>query len=256
MITGADRRSARHRFYAAPATTPVELSLPPRLESWDAKSHPAQLGLTDFLDHAELDLSAHLRAEPPWTLELAVGLPTTVPLLDHHDLDNYLYPLARRLGGRRLVAARATKAFGPRSTARLDTARPSPPPDHLSVHHLRTTASAQTTAYKRQIHTQLVAAGASCPPPGTALSAVIGFRHSPRRNWLGLWKPTLDALGPLIGEGSRPWSPRDGAIVELVLTSTVDPALGWDVEICAAAVPIRPTRPSDRRAGGSGGLSG
>lgn len=221
-----------HRFYAAPDTTFVALSRRPRLLSWDAAGHPAQVALSDFLDHAERDLRDQLRTRPPWSLQLAVGLPAPVPLLDQHDLDNYLHPLAKRLGGRHLVAARATKSHGPRSTARLDTARPAPPP--ATAHHVHTTASAGTTAYKQQIHDQLVAAGATAALPGTALRATIGFRHSPARNWLNLWKPTLDALGPLIGEGPRPWHPRDGAIVELALHSTVDAAVGWDVEIRVA----------------------
>jgi hypothetical protein len=228
-----------HRFYAAPTTSPVALSRRPRLTSWDAGGHPSQVALTEFLDHAERDLHDQLRARPPWTLELAVGLPNTVPLLDQHDLDNYLHPLAHRLGGRHLAAARATKSHGPRSTARLDTARPAPAP--TATHHVRTTGSAGSTTYKQQIHDQLGATGATAPPPGTPLTATIGFRHSPARNWLNLWKPTLDALGPLIGEGPRPWHPRDGAIVELALSSTIDPAVGWDVEICVAVRSARKT---------------
>ncbi|WP_214406993.1 hypothetical protein [Pseudonocardia lacus] len=241
MPVAADHHWAGHLSYAPPTTDPVQLSRRPRLASWDAAGHPAQLALADFLDHAELDLREHLRAEPPWTLELVVGLPATVPLLDHHDLDNYLHPLAQRLGGQRLVAVRAAKGHSPRSAARLDTARSALPPGRFPVHHVRTTASAGTTAYKRQIHGQLSAAGAGAPPPGAALSAVVSFRHGPGRNWLNLWKPTLDALGPLIGEGSRPWNPRDGAIVELAMHSTTDPLLGWDVEICIAVGP-GPTR--------------
>ncbi len=226
-----------NQWYAQPATAAVELSRRPRLASWDAVGHPAQEALRDFLDHAELDLRHQLRAAtPPWALEMELGLPSTVPLLDHHDLDNYLYPLAQRLGGHRLVSARAAKRHGPRSTARIDTARPVTPPDHYPVHHLRTTASAGTVAYKQQIHDQLVGSGATDRPPGTALSAVICFTHGPGRNWLNLWKPTLDAFGPLLGECTRPWNPRDGTIVELTLNSTIDPALGWDIEISATVV--------------------
>src|SRR5262245_25042860 len=76
-----------HRSYAPPATAHVELSRRPRLTSWDAADHPAQLALSDFLDHAVADLHEQLRAEPPWTLEMTVGLPATIPLLENHDLD-------------------------------------------------------------------------------------------------------------------------------------------------------------------------
>ena len=58
------------------------------------------------------------------------------------------------------------------------------------------------------------------------MSVVIGFRCGPGRNWLNLWKPTIDALSPLIGEGNRRWNPHDGAIVDLALHLQVDPACG------------------------------
>jgi hypothetical protein len=60
---------------------------------------------------------------------------------------------------------------------------------------------------------------------GSVVSAVIGFRRSPSRNWINPWKPTIDALGPLLGEGDRLWHPRDGAIVDLALHLLVDPEL-------------------------------
>lgn len=63
------------------------------------------------------------------------------------------------------------------------------------------------------------------------ITAVIGFRCGRGRSWLNLWKPTIDALGPLIGEGARMWSPRDGAIVDLALHQEIDPALRWDVDV-------------------------
>ncbi|MFD1535317.1 hypothetical protein [Pseudonocardia aurantiaca] len=189
-----------------------------------------------FLDQAEQDMRDHLRAREPWTLELDVGLPAATRLLHHHDLDNYLYPLAQRLGSRGIASARARKRHGDRSLARLDTARPADPPLDRTFHRLQTTASAGTTAYKQQIHEQLTASGAL---PGSPVSAVIGFRCGPDRNWLNLWKPTIDALGPLIGEGNRMWSPRDGAIVDLALHLLVDPARRWDVEVFVGVAPAR-----------------
>jgi hypothetical protein len=63
----------------------------------------------------------------------------------------------------------------------------------------------------------------------------------PGRNWLNLWKPTIDALGPLLGSAQpgKLWNPRDGRIVELGLHCVVDADLRHDVvmEIVAAPFP-------------------
>ena len=144
----------------------VTLTRQPQLASWHAASHPAQLAMTDFLDHAEQDLQDQLQAPSPRALELHVGLPPTTRLLDHHDLDNYPYPLAHRRRPGRIVSACARKWHAD----------------------------------------QLIAVSSRPVPTGTPMSVVIGFRCGPGRNWLNLWKPTIDALGPLgpLGQRQRP----------------------------------------------------
>ena len=64
-----------------------------------------------------------------------------------------------------------------------------------------------------------------------------GAPRDPQRNWLDLWKPTIDALDPLLGRThpDRDWHPRDGRIVDLGLHLDVDPSLGNDVVISIAA---------------------
>jgi hypothetical protein len=50
---------------------------------------------------------------------------------------------------------------------------------------------------------------------------------------MNLWKPTIDSLGPLLGEtrGTRRWNPLDGRIVELSLHGAVDGHAGNTVSI-------------------------
>jgi hypothetical protein len=81
-------------------------------------------------------------------------------------------------------------------------------------------------------------------PNGSAVPAVIGSRCGPSRNWINLWKPTIDALGPLLGEGDRMWNPRDGAIVDLALHLLVDSNLRWDVDVFVDVCPAKRGRPS------------
>ncbi|KMO66835.1 hypothetical protein MCHUDSM44219_05709 [Mycolicibacterium chubuense] len=66
------------------------------------------------------------------------------------------------------------------------------------------------------------------------LSFVIG-----NRGWLGLWKPTIDALDPILGRTypDNPYHPLDGRITELGMHLTVDRALGYDVLIGITAAP-------------------
>jgi hypothetical protein len=55
--------------------------------------------------------------------------------------------------------------------------------------------------------------------------------------WANLWKPTIDALGAVLGrdDGAQEWNIRDGRITELGLHCTIDPDRGHDVEIAVRA---------------------
>lgn len=54
---------------------------------------------------------------------------------------------------------------------------------------------------------------------------------------MNLWKPTIDALGALLGVSSpaRPWHPQDGRVVRLSLHCLIDAALGNDVDLFIVA---------------------
>jgi hypothetical protein len=79
--------------------------------------------------------------------------------------------------------------------------------EHAQV---RTTASGGSEAWKEQIAVQMLAAR---PLPATGdAELVVAYRVGPRRSWLNLRKPSIDALGSVLGSGSRRWHPRDGRI--------------------------------------------
>jgi hypothetical protein len=75
--------------------------------------------------------------------------------------------------------------------------------------------------------------------PGGAVWLQVSFTVSPGRNWLKLWKPTIDALDPLLGRTreERDWHPRDGRITNLGLHLTIDPSLGNDIIVRIAPGP-------------------
>ena len=158
-------------------------------------------------------------------------------MLDAHDLDNYALPLAHRLTTTQsldFVSIWATKSAADTSLIRCETATHASLPGPFDYRvTVRTTASASTMAYKQQVSTGLTDA-AELPPGPIAME--LAFVVGPRRNWLNLWKPTVDALDRLLGRTypDREWHPRDGRITELGLHRTIDETLGNDVAITIA----------------------
>lgn len=166
----------------------------------------------------------------PLSLWLEVGLPPHVPLLDHHDLDNYLRPLVTRLGRRHtFVSVWGTKQSADTSHLRATDATSLQRPAPESCLRVRTTASSESAGFKHQIHDQLADA---LPLANGPVALQLAFVVGPRRNWLNLW-PTIDALDRILGLSPpiRSWHPGDGRIVQLGLHCRVDPAIGHDVVV-------------------------
>jgi hypothetical protein len=223
--------------FAMPAGQPIRLPVPPRLASWNKASDPDQTRLAEYLDLSEALLQPRLaQLSGPLALRLDVGLPSTAALLDERDLDDYLFPLATRLGrsGADLACVWGTKQHSGTSLIRIERAVRTGPSSFEYCRAVHTTASAESSAFKEQIREKL---GPVSPIPLGPLRMHLCFTVGPRRNWLNLWKPTIDALGPILGQASpaRPWSPLDGRIVDLGLHRRVDAALGHDVIIVVAA---------------------
>jgi hypothetical protein len=63
----------------------------------------------------------------------------------------------------------------------------------------------------------------------------VAYDLGPLRTWVNLWKPTIDALGPLLGTVPRSTKthddPRDGRITALEMHRTVHPDAGNDIRI-------------------------
>jgi hypothetical protein len=220
------------RWYARPDITAQQLGLAPRLASWNKADDPDQVRLRAYLDDTEA-LLAGSRVDGPWALRLDVGLPTARDLLDGADLDNYAYPLAYQIQDSDLVSVWCTKQHNEQSFVQIEAAREVPPPS-TDVLVAKTTASASTVAYKEQIYAAV--AGAAELPAGPVrleLSFVVG----PGRNWLNLWKQTIDSLDPILGRTypDRPWHPRDGRITELGMHVTVDRVARNEVVVGIAA---------------------
>lgn len=221
------------RWYAPPEEDGIALRKAPRPASWNKATDPDQVRLREYLD----DTVALLPAAPttaPWTLMLDIGLPAGRDLLDRADLDNYAYPLASRLRNEHLVSVWCSKRIADASNVLVAPAKPTPAP--LSTFIVRTTASSQTRAYKEQVRAAVAHAR---EVPAGSVHLQLAFVVGPMRNWLILWKPTIDALDPILGRtrADVEWHPRDGRITQLGLHVAIDSSLGHDVVVAIAVDP-------------------
>jgi len=199
-----------------------------------AAGHRDQVRLGAFLADAEELTQSQLEGlANPLALSLEVGLPEDTSLLDEHDLDNYVFPLVSRLsrrGGRHFAAVFCTKQYADASYISVAEALPIERKVSDGWYEIQTTASSESAVFKQQIHDQLRGA---FPLRQGAVALHLSFTVGPTRNWLNLWKPTIDALERILGSSSlqRQWHPRDGRIVELGLHCRRDPAIGNNVVI-------------------------
>jgi hypothetical protein len=211
----------------------VQLKVAPQLASWDKAGAASQLRLAGFLAHVtEVAGPVVAAASGRVAVELTVGLPGDQPLIDGgRDLDNYLLPVAQRLGPQRVAAMFGRKTHGPSWLA----VGPAEPEETVAppLFSARMTGSYARTAWKQELHDRLAQAGVTPLRPGPA-GVEIAVTTGPGRNWAALWKPLIDAFGPVLGEDPvRPFHPRDDRIVRLGLHHHITGGIGHDVIVDA-----------------------
>jgi hypothetical protein len=212
---------------------PVRLSMEPQLASWDRAGSPGQVRLGRFLSHAEATAAPMMAAvDGSLSVELTVGLPGELSLTGGgRDLDNYLFPLAQRLGPARITAMFGRKVHGPSYLA-VGPAEPDPgavpPPFSAQI-----SGSYESKQWKSALRDRLVRTQVAVPGAGP-VGMTIGITTGPGRNWANIWKPLIDAFGPVLGEDpERPFHPSDDRIVSLGLHHDVNTAIGHDVIVTA-----------------------
>jgi hypothetical protein len=86
--------------------------------------------------------------------------------------------------------------------------------------------------WKQKLHDRLAVQAATIDPGPVGLK--IALTTGPGRNWASLWKPLIDAFGPVLGEDpTLPFHPHDDRIVSLGLHHTIDTGVAHDVIIDA-----------------------
>jgi hypothetical protein len=219
--------------FLAPQAEPVELEEQPQLASWDRHDHPSQVRRRNYLEHVMQTVMPMLAViDGPAALQLDVGLGPRVDLLHQRDLDNYLQPVAD------VLPTTFCSYWATKSTATVSgvAVAPAVPAGASSVGdwraaYARITGSLAGTAGREEL-TASIAAGTGLAPDGP-LELQIAFTIGERRNWRALWKPTIDALDPILGRSieNRAFHPRDDRIVRLGLHRNIDAQLGTDTQV-------------------------
>lgn len=219
-------------LYCRPAHR-IALTVEPRLASWDVAGSPGQVRLGDFLDHAEAAAAPTIAPiDGLLAVELTVGLRGELALTSGgRDLDNYLFPLAQRLGPTRIAAMFGRKVRGPSFLA-VGQAQP----DHVAASpqfSAQIAGSYVREEWKVALRERLLQVQPTVPAVGP-IGMTIGITTGPGRNWTNIWKPLIDAFGPILGENpGRPFHPNDDRITSLDLHHNVNNAIGHDVIITA-----------------------
>jgi hypothetical protein len=213
--------------YSMPSSVRLPLGLAPRLESWNARDHPDQVRLREFVAHVRslIDPVAD-GINGLLALHLHVGLDDGVDPLWQRDLDNYLFPIARELP-REYVSIWGTKGRDRTSYVTVGPALTAPAPNWTRYRVPRSLGS--ENAWKHAAR-DAVATAEELPPGPVGMQ--ITLATSSGRSWPGLWKRTIDGLEPLLGRtyDNRDWNPLDGRIIRLGLHVHVDEELEHDVE--------------------------
>ena len=169
-------------------------SVKPQLASWDRAGHPSQVKLARFLAYVDALAGPVLASvDGRVAAELIVGFSDGSSLIDGgHDLDNYLFPVAQRLGPQRVAAIFGRKIYGPSSLA-VGPAQPATA-ETSPQFSTRMAGSCERRAWKQELHDRLAVQAVTIDPGPVGLN--IALTTGPGRNWASLWKPLIDAFGP------------------------------------------------------------
>lgn len=207
----------------------------PLLASWESKTNPAQVRLQAWLDSVMAQLLP-LPGDVPLYLHLDVDVGDPRRLLRHHDLENYLTPLfgSGRLPSCRFVLVSARKHVGGGSRICVGRADPQNLAEDLDWTFFSTMAGsgASRREWKERIFDALATSALPPVAPGRA-QVRLAWRCSSGRNWTSLWKPTGDAMGPILGtpDPQKPFQLNDDRIVDLELHRNDDDSLAHDVVV-------------------------
>jgi hypothetical protein len=193
----------------------------PLLATWERRGHSTQLAMTDYLSKVGHLVASSVDPRGRNAIRIDVGAGR------EGDLDNWLYPVVASLGSGHFVTAWASKGWGTPRIGVEPAVRLAGGLDDSWLHLQATTnVSASTPAWKEQLAEQIPRHDF-----GERIELQVAYRLSEKRNWATLWKPTLDSLGAILGDGPRRFHPCDDRIELLAFHRTVDESVGWNIDV-------------------------
>ena len=227
----------RFTFWS-PDTLLVEIEIEkPLLACWESKTHPAQMRMQAHLESLTAQLAVIKELDSGLCLEYDIDVERPERMFRHHDLENYLTPIAQRLGGRKFSLARARKYVGGGSRLRISTCRKQERRMESQWPTVSTTiaGSVDRKEWKSSL-VDCVSEHLSEPLGPGLVHLEVAWRTNPELNWTRLWKPTGDGLGPLLGYSrvGASFHPQDDRITSIGFHLTHDPLIKRSVELVMA----------------------
>jgi hypothetical protein len=221
-------------------------ALAPQLDSWMGKTHPDQIRLKAYLDSLEAAIGRLSPQDTNLFLHMDIDIGHSKDILRDRDLENYLAPVVRRLGPLHFALASATKRNGGGSQLFIGQAEPGNAiargDDWLHFEYAAGDG-AQYPRWKEGVWNALSAKQPAALPPGPveahlAWRCSLGRNWFQPRNWAALWKPTADAMGPVLGPeaardsaNKRRFNPADDRITSLGLHINEDSTMDYSVDV-------------------------
>jgi hypothetical protein len=228
-MTGSPTRSFA-RFVPPTAEAHVLPRVPPKTTFGGAQSAERRR-ITCFMEEISAVLeSGRLASNSRLGMALTGGLPQEADLLRHHDLDNFLQPLAIWMASPALCFAAATKSYGDLSTLRIGDVAPASE-TAPGWHTARGRCEGKSANGQRTLGRQIAAQAE--PLPWGPVELDLALRVGGDRNWVAAWKPVIDALVAVLGrrDGAREFDIEDGRVTKLALHREIDPRLGHEIEV-------------------------
>jgi hypothetical protein len=170
----------------------------------------------------------------PLFLHLHVQVPRETNVLHGYVLESFLAPLfgARRADGKRFSLVLGTKGTGTPSRLTLGLAAASSARQRPADCAAAPSSAPASRAWVEELRRALTRS-VSVPFPEGPVHLALHIRCSPKQNWVALWKPALDALGPILGydRADDPHRPRTDHLTRIEFHRQLDEGMGTGVEV-------------------------
>lgn len=203
------------------------------LATWDSGAHPSQIRMKAYLAQLDAQLRPRLDgAEGALYVAIDAVVPAGRDLLHHYDLENYLTPVAHRLRDLPIVLASATKRIT-QGKSRVSIGSAQRGIEIENGWQSFSSVCAPGPAWKAKLRSDLLASGVTALAPGPVEAHLAWGCNQHARSWINLWKPTGDAMGPILGEPTPryPYNPADDRIISLDLHLDRRDSNGYEFEV-------------------------